>query len=307
MRYLITGAAGFIGSHLTTHLESQGHTVIGYDIRRGHMTQTGSVLNADLLDSWVSRVDAVFHLASVVGFATVMKDPIRTIETSILGTTNVLRACLHHGKSLLMTSTSAVYGRTTDDQRPVQETDPIRLGPPSVRSWCYAYAKAADECLALAYHQERGVPVAIVRLFNVVGPRQNGAAGFVLPRFIEAAKRNQPLYVHAPGTQTRTLGHVQDIVGGLAQLMDCPEAQGEIVNLGGTETIGMYTLAERVRNYLDSSSAIEIVPDPYGKGYENVAHRKPDLRKAERLIGYRPQRDLDTMIADVAANCEARV
>lgn len=313
MRYLVTGGAGFIAGHLAEHLLAQGHTVTSYDVRHptlhlhGLTSVTGNVCNAELVDEVVSRHDAVFHLAAVVGFAKVMRDPIRTIETGMRGTQNVVHACARHGKRLVFTSTSAIYGRTVENQAPVAEDGPARLGSPAVRSWCYAYAKAAEECLALAYHQEKKLPVVVVRLFNTVGPRQSPDSGFVLPRFVRAALRGEPLHVHAPGTQGRTFAHVADVVEGLAQLMACADATGEIVNLGGTETVGIYELAQRIVAHTESASPVELVPDPYGVGYENVLHRAPDLRKAERLVGYRPSRTLEDMIADVVAEYAVKV
>jgi len=305
VRYLITGGSGVIGSHLAIHLISRGDAVTVLDLlpsrTAGAAFVQGNVMDFEVMTPLIQHHDAVFHLAAIVGFARVMQEPIRTIRTSINGTQIVLELCRKFNKRLLFSSTSAIYGRTADSARPVHESDPCKLGPPAVRSWCYAYAKAAEECLALAYHQERQVPVMIARLFNTVGPGQSAEAGFVLPRFVQAAICNQPLYVHSPGTQTRTFGHVKDVSEGLATMMECDKAVGEIVNLGGTETISMEGLADRTVELLESRSTVEIVPDPYGVGYENVAHRCPDLQKAARLFGYKPHRTLDEMITDIAA------
>jgi len=303
MRYLITGGAGFIGSHLATHLETEGHHVTTLDLirpKRGGHSVAGSVANYELLAPLIDTHDAVFHLAAVVGFARVMQDPIRTVETGLRGTQNVLTLAAKYGKPVLFTSTSAIYGRTADERRPVAETDPCLLGPSSVRSWSYAYAKAAEECLALAYHQMQQLPIVIVRLFNTVGPGQSAKAGFVLPRFVEAAQRGEPLEVHDDGGQTRTFAHVQDIVEGLAALMEYSQARGEVVNLGGTATTTMWDLAQRVVQVTGSASEVRLIPDAYGDGYDNVRHRIPNLAKAHRLIGYTPKRGLDEMIADVA-------
>ena len=314
MRYLVTGGAGFIGAHLTAHLVSQGHYVTVFDkVRPKHpapnvTSVTGSVCNYELLNEHLARHDAVFHLAAVVGFANVMRDPIRTVETGMRGTQTVLQLAHQQHKRVLFTSTSAIYGRTADEQRPVVETDPCLLGPSSVRSWSYAYAKAAEECLALAYHQMHELPVVIVRLFNTVGPWQSASAGFVLPRFVQAALKDEPIEVHDDGQQSRTFAHVQDVVEGLAALMECPEARGEIVNVGGTATTTMCDLAQTVVRVLDSKSEVRLVPDPYEQGhYENVRHRIPNLAKAHRLVGYNPTRTLEDMICDVAATTTVAV
>lgn len=312
MKYLVVGAGGFIGTHLSRHLVTRGDAVTMFDIRplptiTGAASVRGDVRDTSLIEPLIRSHDATFHLAAVVGFANVMREPTRTITTGLHGTATILDVSDHYGKRVLFTSTSAIYGKTVEDQRPVQETDPCKLGGTNIRSWCYAYSKAAEECLAMAYHQERHLPVIVTRLFNTVGPGQSAKAGFVLPRFVEHAVRGEPLHVHAPGSQTRTFAHVQDVVEGLASLMECDRAVGEIVNVGGMETTTMRGLAEKVVELTESRSPVEIVPDPYGVGYENVEHRVPNLDKAFQLVGYWPQRDLDDMIHDVVAEQEAGV
>lgn len=309
MRYLVTGGAGFIGGHLVERLTTESHTVVVLDINRPTVPVgavyyvQGDVRDRRVLGPLVAQADAVFHLAAVVGFAHVMGDMRQTVLTNTEGTAAVLLECQLWRKRVLLTSTSACYGRATNGNHPVRETDDGVLGPPTTTSWSYAYAKAADECLAFAYHREHQVPVIVTRLFNTVGPRQSAEAGFVLPRFVQQALTGQPLTVYAPGTQTRTFGHVRDVVDGLARLMECDGAVGELVNLGGSQTISMWNLAEYVRARLQSSSPIEVIAPPYGVGYDNVVDRTPDLSKVGRLIGYTPRLGLAEMIYDVAGVC----
>lgn len=310
MRYLVTGASGFIASHLVEHLTAQGHTVRGVDVvapqQSGFEFRLASVTDYSGMKAAMRECDGVFHLASVVGFANVMADAIRTVRTNTAGTDNILHCANERGIPVLITSTSAVYGKTVNGGAPVKESDPCLFGPTSTTSWSYAYAKAADECLALAYHRQHNTPVIVARLFNTVGPRQSGPAGFVLPRFAAAALSGYPLTVHAPGSQTRTFCHVRDTVLGLSSLMTTPAAVGEVVNIGGMETISMWDLALKVKLFTESPSVVRLVDHGYGKGYDNVEDRKPDLSKARALCGYAPTLTLDDMIGDVVAEYEAR-
>lgn len=305
MKYLITGGAGFIGSHLAEHLIARGDKVTildnrspAYRVPKAYYVQ-GCVMDDTVVDPLVKSHDATFHLAAVVGFANVMADPALTISTSIYGSGIVLNSAYEHGKRVLFTSTSACYGKTVNGGEPVSETAPATFGPTSISSWSYAYAKAVDECLALAYRKSHGAAVIIARVFNTVGPRQSADAGFVLPRFVQRALAGEPLEVHSPGTQTRTFCHVKDTVQGLASLMECDKALGEIVNIGGTETIGIWELAQKVRAFTESRSTIKLVEQPYGPGYENVEDRKPNLDKAWTLFRYLPRYGLEDMIRDV--------
>ena len=305
MRYLITGGSGFIGSHLATALLRQGDQVTVLDPRpgtvRGAVYVPGSVCNANVVGSLVAHHDAVFHLASVVGFAHLLQSPKKALLTMTLGTAEVLFWCAHYQKRVLLTSSSCVYGRATNGDTPVQETDDGILGPTSTPSWTYAYGKAADECLALAYHREDRLPVVVARLFNVVGPGQSAEAGFVLPRFVQRALRGDPLEVHRPGTQTRTFGHVFDIVAALSRLMVCEHAVGEVVNVGGTVTTSIAELARVVVEHTGSRSPIVVTDAPYA-GYDNVLDRRPDLTKLRALIDYVPQHELHHMVSDVIAD-----
>jgi len=304
VRYLITGGAGFIGSHLAEHLITHGDQVTVLDLRRpayrvqGAFYVQGDVQDPALVGPLVKNHDAIFHLAAVVGFARVLGDPFKTITTSLYGTAGVLHYARKHHRRVLLTSTSAVYGKTVNGGQPVKESDASLLGPTTTPSWSYAYAKAADECLALAYHRQYETPAIIARVFNTVGPRQSADAGFVLPRFVRQALNGDALTVHTPGSQTRTFCHVKDVVRGLAELMECDQAVGEVVNIGGTETISMWDLAERVIDATESTSSPLLADAPY-TGYDNVTDRTPCLDKAWDLIHYLPRYGLEEMIDDV--------
>jgi UDP-glucose 4-epimerase len=308
MNVLVTGAVGFIGAHLCRALVDAGLTVTGLDMRHprdpveGVHYVLGDVGDSGLMDDLISRHDAVAHLACVVGYAHVMAAIEPAVQTTTVGTSHVVRACLRHRTSLLFTSTSAVYGhgsQTDRVQNGAKETDPLRLGPTTVPSWAYAYAKAAAECQVLAAGREHGLPVTVVRLFNVVGPGQSASAGFVLPRFVAAALRHETLHVYTPGSQTRTFGHVADVVQGLVTCLTTGAAVGEVVNLGGTTTVSVTALADRVIRALDSRSRWRLIAPPY-QGYEEIRERRPDLTKARHLLGYRPSRTLEDMIRDTA-------
>lgn len=306
MRYLITGGAGFIGTHLARHLLAQGHQVLSLDRRHadspveGVTYIQGDVRDHRLLAPLLDGVEGIFHLAAVVGFANVMSQMRETIVTNTAGTELVLHYAQLKAIPVLLTSTSACYGRATNQGVPVQEDQDGILGPTSRTSWSYAYAKAVDEALAFAYHREYGLPVVVARLFNTVGPGQSALAGFVLPRFVDAALAGEPLTVHAPGTQVRTFGHVSDVVHALAALMRCPAAIGELVNVGGRARVTMAALAAQVIADLHSTSTLAVVPAPYGAGYDNVTDREPDLTKLTRLTGLTPVLTLTDMIRDVA-------
>lgn len=306
MRYLISGGGGFIGTHLATTLTARGDHVSVLDLHTpqvpvgGVYYIQGDVRDHRLLAPLLKQVDGVFHLAAVVGFANVMGRMLETVTTNTLGTETVLHYADLCRKRVLLTSTSACYGRGNGSDHPVKETDDGHLGPSRTGSWAYAYAKAADECLGFAYHQERNLPVIVARVFNTVGPGQSAEAGFVLPRFVRQALAGEDLTVYRPGTQTRTFAHVQDITDALAGLMECDQAVGELVNVGGNETTSIRHLAERVITVTHSESVIADVEQPYGAGYDDIHDRKPDIAKIGRLLGWVPRYTLDDMIADVA-------
>lgn len=303
MRILVTGSAGFLGGHLCKTLKAAGHEITGLDLRsgnHGHHHIVGDVCDAGLVQHLVANADAVVHLACVVGYAHVMAGIEQAVYTTSVGTAHIVRACLTNNTPLLFTSTSAVYGHgQRTENGGAREDDHLKLGPTTTPSWAYAYAKAAAECQVLAAHREHALPATVVRLFNVVGPGQSAQAGFVLPRFVRSALAGETLTVYAPGSQTRTFVHVDDIAVALHRCLETPRVNGEVLNLGGTITVSITTLAERVNDVLSNSAGMRIVPPPY-VGYEEIRERRPDLSKAKRLLGYAPTYSLDTMIRDTA-------
>lgn len=309
MRYLLTGGAGFIASHLARYLLAQGDQVTTLDPKpsmvRGAFHVYGSASNPALMEALIPRHDAVFHLAAVVGFARVMPHLVQTITSTTACAETVFSLCARFKTRVLFTSTSAVYGR--GNGKPASETDDALVGPSPTQSWSYAYAKAAAEALAFAYHREAALPVIVTRVFNTVGPGQSAEAGFVLPRFCRQAVDGEPLTVYAPGTQRRTFAHVQDVVEGLARLMACEEAVGELVNVGGTHTVSVQELAMMVVESAESHSPIVTGPAPYRVGYDDIESRCPNVEKAHRLTGWRPMRTLDEIIEDALADMRSTV
>jgi UDP-glucose 4-epimerase len=313
MKYLVTGGAGFIGSHLCEYLIAHGHEVWIIDnLSTGSASNVAhlqanprlAVVFAELSDrhlmaELVDRVDAVFHLAAAVGVKLIITDPVHTIETNVSGTELVLELAAKKGKSVLLTSTSEVYGKST--RVPFREDDDMLFGPSTRGRWSYACSKAIDEFLGLAYHRQFGLPVIIARLFNTVGPRQTGHYGMVLPRFVTQALSNRPICVYGDGTQTRCFAHVADVVSGLTTLMDEPQAVGNIFNLGNDEEVSINQLAEIVREMAGSKSTILHVPysEAYSDNFEDMPRRVPSIEKAARLIGYHPTINLRAIIASV--------
>jgi len=313
MRYLITGGSGFIGSHLSERLLGEGHSVLVLDDlstgrhenvahlegRPGFELRVGSVTEPGLVEECVKESQAVFHLASAVGVRLVVEQPVRTIETIVNGTDVVLRASARYRRSVLLTSTSEVYGKS--EKIPFAEGDDCVMGPTHTRRWAYACAKALDEFLALAHWHETRLPVVIARLFNTVGPRQTGRYGMVIPRFVAQGLTGEPITVFGDGQQTRCFAHVFDVVGALMALMETPQARGEVFNIGNDEEVSIFALAERVRALTGAKSPIRMVPysEAYTAGFEDMVRRVPDLTKVRRLIGYRPTRNLDQILADI--------
>jgi UDP-glucose 4-epimerase len=312
--YLITGGAGFIGSHLSERLLDAGHRVTVLDDfstgreqniaglidRQGFEVVRNSVEDETTVAIAVSTCDAVFHLAAAVGVQLVASEPVRTIRTTIHGTEVVLDAANRFGRPVLITSSSEVYGKGT--RVPFGEDDDVVMGATRFSRWCYAYSKGIDEFLGLAYHKQFALPVTIVRLFNTVGPRQVGMYGMVLPRFVEAALKNEPLQVYGDGTQTRCFCHVSDVVDALIKLFETKEAVGQVFNLGSDEEISINDLAKKVIGLTGSKSTIEHVPyeQAYGRQFDDLPRRVPKLDRIRNAIGFRPKSNLEQIIRAVA-------
>jgi UDP-glucose 4-epimerase len=319
-KYLVTGGAGFIGSHLVDALVSRGHQVVVLDDlstgRHDNLRQhsgspdvefvLGSILNESLVDDVVRRVDVVLHLAAAVGVNLIVERPLESLATNIKGSEIVLEKCHKYGRKVLVTSTSEIYGKNTSDA--LSEEDDRILGSPLKTRWSYSEAKAIEEVLAHAYWREKGLPTVIVRLFNTVGPRQVGHYGMVVPRLIDQALRDAPLTVFGSGDQTRCFCHVDDVVTALLGLVDSTEAEGQVFNVGARSEISIEALANRIREQLDSSSEVVHIPydEAYEAGFEDMQRRRPDTSKIENLLGWQPARDLDEIISDVAADLRAR-
>jgi len=315
MRYLVTGGAGFIGSHLCEALLQAEHRVLVVDdfstgrqqnIAHLEGRKDFELICADVADTDVARdcvrgVDRVFHLASAVGVELIIREPIRTIETMVGGAAAVFDAAARYRKPVLFTSTSEVYGKSP--KVPFRESDDLVIGSPTYRRWSYATAKALDEFLALAHWHHSRLPVVITRLFNTVGPRQSGQYGMVLPRFVRQALLGRPITVYGDGSQSRCFCHVRDVVSALARLIDTPAAHGQVFNVGNDREIAIGELAAMVRSMTGSRSEIVHVPyqEAYGAGFEDMERRVPDLSKLRGLIGYAPRFTLERTIEDVVA------
>jgi UDP-glucose 4-epimerase len=313
MRVLITGGAGFIGSHLADAYLARGDEVFVLDdLSTGSIDNIRhlrgksrfhyvieSVHHAPIVAELVDQCDVVFHLAAAVGVKLIVESPVRTIETNVHGTEVVLAQANKKKKKVLIASTSEVYGLS--NQVPFREDGNLVLGPTSRGRWSYACSKAIDEFLALAYWRERKLPTIIVRLFNTVGPRQTGQYGMVVPSFIKQAMTGRPITVYGDGSQSRCFTSVSDVVGALIGLMDHPSAVGEVFNIGSREEIAIRALAERVKMLTASSSEIVHVPyeSAYGQGFEDMPRRVPDISKIHALLGYSPSRTLDQILLDV--------
>ena len=311
MRALITGGAGFIGSHLSEALLARDHDVwILDDLSTGALenvehlrhhpgfhTVIGSVLDAPLTCDLVDRCDVVFHLAAAVGVKLIVEAPVHTIRTNVGGTEAVLEAAAQDGKLVLVASTSEVYGKTA--RVPFREDDDLLLGPTSKHRWAYACSKMLDEFLALAYGKERGLPVVVARLFNTVGPRQTGRYGMVVPRFVRQALDGEPITIYGDGTQTRSFTWVGDVVSALLSLAFEPRAVGQVFNVGNGVETSIADLAARVRRLAGSSSPIVTIPydEAYEAGFEDMPRRAPDITKLFELTGYQPSIQLDEILA----------
>ncbi|HEX5225895.1 MAG TPA: GDP-mannose 4,6-dehydratase [Solirubrobacteraceae bacterium] len=318
---LVTGGAGFIGSHLCDMLVSEGHTVHALDdVSTGGLQNlaqlegdaafeltVGSVADDDVLDRLVAEADAIVHLAAAVGVRLVVESPVRAIETNVHCTEVVLARADEHRKPVLLASTSEVYGKSA--ALPFREDGDLQMGATDKSRWAYACSKAIDEFLAMAYWRERELPVTVVRLFNTVGPRQTGSYGMVVPTLVGQALAGEPLSVFGDGTQRRCFCHVADVVRALSGLLQHPGAAGNVFNVGATTEISIEGLAERIVSVTGSSSEIRLIPyaEAYSEGFEDMHRRIPDISKVRALLGWEPRLGLDRVITDVAEHLRARV
>jgi len=313
MKVLITGGAGFIGSHLAEACLTRGDKVMVVDdLSTGSIdnlehlradprlkVQIDDVADARVMAELVDAADVIVHLAAAVGVRLIVESPVRTIETNVRGTEVVLGLAAKKRKRVVIASTSEVYGKRT--RVPFSEDDDLLMGPPHRGRWSYACSKALDEFLALAYWKEKGVPTTVVRLFNTVGPRQTGRYGMVVPSMVRAALDEQPIRVFGDGWQSRCFTHVRDVVGAIIALAEHPGAVGQVFNVGSAEEVSILGLAERIRELTHSAAAIEFVPydEAYEDGFEDMQRRVPDLSKIHALIGYQPTYSLDEILSSV--------
>lgn len=310
MKALITGGAGFIGSHLAERLIEDGHSVVVIDnlstgcleniehikARRGFEFIEGDIRDAGLVESLAGHCEVIFHLAAAVGVQLIADDPVHTVETNIAGTQVVLEAASKFKRRILLASTSEVYGKS--EQVPFREEDDIILGSTSMPRWAYACSKAVDEFLGFAFHQQYGLEVVIARFFNTIGPRQTGRYGMVVPRFVQAALRNEALRIYGTGKQTRCFCYVEDVVEAVVQLMDCSEAVGRAFNIGSDEEVTIEVLADKIIEITASKSRKEFVPYEvaYGRPIEDMMRRVPCLERINKTVSWQPKTDLSSTL-----------
>ncbi len=310
MKILITGGAGFIGSHLAEKLLKAGHQISVIDnLSTGkysniiHLIKNDkfhyvidSILNKEVLEKLIKQADQIYHLAAAVGVKYIIDNPLLSLRTNIVGTENVLEFANKYKKKVLIASTSEIYGKS--DKIPFKEEDDRLLGSTHISRWSYSSAKAIDEFLALAYHREKKLPVVIVRCFNTVGPRQTGQYGMVVPKFVHNALLNHPITIYGDGKQSRCFCDVCDVTDGMIKLMNTKNAEGQIFNIGNDKSITIEELAKKIKTMANSRSKIDYVKyeDAYEEGFEDMRNRKPDLTKVQAMIGYKPKYSLDQIL-----------
>jgi UDP-glucose 4-epimerase len=316
LKYLVTGGAGFVGSHLVDNLLAHNYQVLVLDNLstgrienlKAHQSNgnlefvNGSILDQGLVDLCVKRVDRVFHLAAAVGVFNIVQHPLESLTTNIKGSENVFEACLAHSKPVLITSSSEIYGKNTSDQ--LSEDDDRVVGAPQKIRWSYSDAKAIDESMAIALHNQKGLETRIVRLFNTVGPRQVGFYGMVVPRFVEAALKGDPITIYGTGKQTRCFGHVLDVVDAIIRVETSSATIGKPVNIGVNQEISILDLASKVLAITGSESQIifQDYEDVYAKGFEDMERRVPNNSLLKQLTSWNPTRDIDQIIEDLVAH-----
>ena len=314
MRVLVTGGAGFIGSHLTDALIARGDQVVALDnfstgstANIKHITKNfeiidGDIRNVDLINETTKDVDLVFHMAAALGVNTILESPLESISTNIAGSEVVLNAAAKHNKRILIASTSEIYGK--NPKQPLNESDDRVVGSPQKIRWSYSDAKAIEEAMAFSLNQEKGLKVTTARLFNTVGPRQSAHYGMVVPRFVRSALKNEPISIYGDGTQSRVFCHVHDAIEALLALVGTAKTINEVYNVGGTGEITIKELADTVIKETNSQSSIEFIPyeKAYAPGFEDMQRRVPDISKINQDLGWAPKKDLSQIITDVAAH-----
>jgi UDP-glucose 4-epimerase len=314
MRVLITGGAGFIGSHLADALIARGDHVIALDnfstgstANIKHITKNleiidGDIRNSELINETTKDVDLILHMAAALGVNTILESPLESISTNITGSEVVLNAAANYKKRILIASTSEIYGK--NPKQPLNETDDRVVGSPQKIRWSYSDAKAIEEAMAFSLNQDKGLKVTTARLFNTVGPRQSAQYGMVVPRFVKAALNNEPINIYGDGTQSRVFCHVQDAIEALLALVGTGETINEVYNVGGTGEITIKQLAETIIKQTNSKSTVEYIPyeKAYAPGFEDMRRRVPDISKIKEAIKWQPQRDLTQIISDVASH-----
>ena len=314
MRVFITGGAGFIGSHLADHYVNAGHSVTlldnfstGSQSNIAHIegkvtTVNGDIRNVELIDQLTKDADLVLHMAAALGVNTILESPLESMSTNITGSEVVLNAAAKHNKRIIIASTSEIYGK--NPKQPLSEGDDRVVGAPQKIRWTYSDAKAIEEAMAFALHQEKKLAVTTVRLFNTVGPRQTGRYGMVVPRFVHAAIKNEPITIYGEGTQSRVFCHVADAVEAIVMIAATASTIGDVYNVGGTGEVTIKQLAEQVLSVTGSKSAITYTPysEAYPAGFEDIQRRVPDISKVKSAIGWTPTKDLTQIISDIAAH-----